>query len=66
MALKKYKNLLTSGRSSTKDPKDVQILDLFGVAQIYSILDAGKEKKEVWDTRTIIGNNISVASNNAL
>ena len=33
MALKKYNNLLTSGRWSTKDPKDAQILDLVGVAQ---------------------------------
>ena len=33
MALKKYNNLLTSGKWSTKDPKDAQILDLVGVAQ---------------------------------
>ena len=29
---KKYNNLLTSGRWSTKDPKDVQILSLVGMA----------------------------------
>ena len=33
MALKKYNNLLTSGRWSTKDTKDDQILDLVVVAQ---------------------------------
>ena len=33
MDLKYYKNLLTSGRCSTKDPKDAHILDLVGVAK---------------------------------
>ena len=32
MALKKYNNLLTSGRWYTKDPKDAQILALAGLA----------------------------------
>ena len=36
MALNKYNNLLTSGRWSTKDPKDAQILDLVGVAQKFA------------------------------
>ena len=33
MALKKYNNLLTSGRWSNKDPKDYHILYLVGVDQ---------------------------------
>ena len=33
MALNKYNNLLTSGRWSTKDPKDAHILALVVVAQ---------------------------------
>ena len=33
MALKKYNNLLTSGRWTNKGPKDSQILALVGVAQ---------------------------------
>ena len=33
MALKKYNNPLTSGRWSSKDPKDSQILALVGVDQ---------------------------------
>ena len=33
MELKKYNNILTSGRWSTKYPKDAQILALVGVAQ---------------------------------
>ena len=33
MSLKNYNNLLTSGRWSTKDPKDSNILALVGVAQ---------------------------------
>ena len=33
MYLKNYNNLLTSGRSSTKDPKDSQILALVLVSQ---------------------------------
>ena len=33
IALKKYKNLITSGRWFNKDPKDSQILSLVGVAQ---------------------------------
>ena len=33
MALKKYNNLLTSVVWSNKDPKDVNILALIGVAQ---------------------------------
>ena len=33
MSLKKYNNLLHSGRWSNKDPKDAHILDLVVVAQ---------------------------------
>ena len=33
MDLEKYNKLLTSGRRSTKDPKDAQILDIVGLAQ---------------------------------
>ena len=33
MGLKKYNNLPTSGRWSTKDPKDAQVLALVGVTQ---------------------------------
>ena len=33
MSLKNYNNLPTSGRWSTNDPKDAQILDLVGVDQ---------------------------------
>ena len=33
ITLKKYKNLITSGRWSTKDPKDAQILALVWVDQ---------------------------------
>ena len=33
MDLKKYNNILTLGRCSTKDTKDFQILYLVGVAQ---------------------------------
>ena len=33
MSMQKYNNLLTSGSSSNKDPKDDQILYLVGVAQ---------------------------------
>ena len=33
MALKKYNNILTSGRLYNKNPKDYKILDIVGVAQ---------------------------------
>ena len=39
--MKKYIKLLTSGRCSTKDPKDAHILALLGVAQ--KIADESKK-----------------------
>ena len=49
--------LENSNRESTKgEPSYISDIP-------YWILE---KHKEVWDTRTIIGNNISVASNNAL
>ena len=45
MLLKKYNNLLTPGRWSNKDPKDYQILALFGVAQKLSY-DSKKSSKK--------------------
>ena len=44
MALKKYNNLLTSRRSSKKDPKDSHILALVGVAQ--NLVDDSKKSSE--------------------
>ena len=44
MALKKYNNLLTSGRWSTKNTKDDQILALVGVAQ--NLSDDSKKASE--------------------
>ena len=36
MAMKRYNNLLTSGKWSTKYPTDDQILDLVGVDQKFA------------------------------
>ena len=44
IALKKYNNILTSGRCSKKDTKDVQILSLVGVSQ--KIADNSKTSYE--------------------
>ena len=48
MALKKYNNLLTSGRWSNKDPKDTQILALVGVAQ--NLADDSKKSSDKSNT----------------
>ena len=48
MSLKNYNNLLTSGRWSTKDPKDAQILDLVGLDQ--KIADDSKKLSEKSNT----------------
>ena len=48
MDLKKYKNLLTSGRWFNKDPKDAQILSLVGVDQ--NIADNSKKTSEKSNT----------------
>ena len=48
MALKNYNNLLTSGKWSTKDPKDAQILDLVGGSQ--KIADDSKKSSEKYNT----------------
>ena len=44
MYLKKYKNLLNSGRRSNKDPKDSQIMTLPGVDQ--NIADDSKKSSD--------------------
>ena len=48
MALKKYNNLLTSGRWSNKDTKDDQILALVGLAQ--NLADDSKKASEKSNT----------------
>ena len=48
MALKKYNNLLTSGRWSTKDPNDDQILSIVGVSQ--NLSDDSKKSSEKSNT----------------
>ena len=44
MSLKKYNNIFTSGRWSTKDNKYDQIMDIVGVAQ--NIVDESKNALE--------------------
>ena len=49
MALKKYNNLLTSGRWYTKYPNDAQLMDIVGVAQKladYSKKSSDKSNRE--------------------
>ena len=48
ISLKDYKNLLTSWRWSTKDPKDAQILDLVEVAK--NLADYSKKSSDKSNT----------------